>query len=218
MRTIALLLHKGALLTSLGFFLVIVNNAFDLILYPIVMCKAGALYGVLIMTVLSIPFNAILIRGFELIGREIVLFPGLWRFLTNVQSAFANTAAGTGLISGVKSLQAKVWWLIRRSRIITFVVMSAWDPIPAMLFWKNVPELEGKMSKSDKVFFLLSTLIANAVWGMFIYLGIEVVQHMENEIRVSLEKIESLLNFILGVSGTEVQLDFISNLIGACVI
>lgn len=73
------LLHLGLITNTVAVALVVINNLFDYVLYPVILCRIGFWWGVIILAIISVKFNEYLISGFNWVGGQIVLFPWLWR-------------------------------------------------------------------------------------------------------------------------------------------
>jgi hypothetical protein len=185
-------------------------------------------YGVLMMSIISIPFNHFMIKGFEWVGKttkDVAISTAevtQESFLSKFAQYLNQFRPIQGATNVVRACKNSAWRLIQKSRLLTFAALSAYDPIPAMLFIKNVePGTETTFTMTDRGFFFISTIIANGVWAVGIYFGIEAIQAMEDEIRFLVEYLEGFMNTVAGwLVGNDqtFDLDFLTSWIGACVI
>lgn len=232
MEYVGRLLNQGAKMAIVSGLLVLVNLCFDFPLYTIVMCKFGVWYGVLIMSALSIPFNHVLIAGFEWVGTVATDAAKSATSMTQDSKLknFMLWVCQFRLVINTTTMLVRcknwVWRIVQKSRLLTFVALAAYDPVPAMLFIRNVSaEKKGNwfaLKLTDRAFFAFATVLSNGLWATLIYLGIEVVQAMEDEIRNLVTALEFWLNAIIGRFSPEttapIDLDFLTTWIGACVI
>lgn len=156
MKGLAALLKKGAMFTFGAGTLWLVNNLFDWILYPAVIYLAGNLTGALIMTLLSVPFNYALIKGYDLIGRDLFALEKAKEIKVQTKFAFVNRLA-------------------EKSQWFTFVMLCLWDPIPAVIYMRKRENAYNGLTKKDWCHFAIATLIANGVWIAMIILGLETI-------------------------------------------
>jgi len=146
---------------SLGLTLLwVLNNAFDWLLYSAVMCYMGTITGGAVMTLLSVPFNRALIWGYEALGKDLLGFEALREMRKDLDPEEGNWFKRT-----LRKLVAK-------GRVGTFIFLSLYDPIPAMLFIK---EGRGAFTKTDWKWFAVATTISNLSWAIFIAVGVVAV-------------------------------------------
>lgn len=135
----------------------LINNAFDLVAYPLAMCWAGPLLGGSVMAIASVPFNYLLIKLYDLFGQDLMGIEQLKK-VENVESE--------------SRLRSWLYRLTGKSRIGRFIVISLYDPLPATLYMRNgFGEFNG-LRGQDWKWFALSTLIANIAWGAMMAIGV----------------------------------------------
>jgi hypothetical protein len=241
-QKIAFAIHSfirlGVITTGFGAFLVVVNNLFDYALYPTVLCMMGFGSGVITLALISIPFNQLLVAGFNWVGREIVLFAWLWRLLGRLGitarnlffAAIIATAYNAmwvvvviwyvALVVGAPIVAIKfvvkflvritlrVWsWAGGHIKFITFLGLSAYDPIPAMLFAQQAYGVRfGSLLYG--VLFLVATVVANGVWALLVVLGLESLQAIDQEVFALIRWSEDWATWIAGSAGVTWKADF----------
>ena len=155
MKKLVSLFKNGATVTLAGGLLWAINNLFDWVLYPLVIYVAGNIEGAVIMTLLSVPFNYALIRAYDKIGLDLFLL---------------ERAKGVGLNQTNNSFVNRVK---NNSRWLGFVMLSFWDPIPAVIYIRKETNAYKGLSRSDWLCFIAATLIANATWIGITVLSLE---------------------------------------------
>jgi len=142
------------------------NNAFDWVLYPVMMCKMGLIAGGIMMTMLSVLFNLILIEAYDALGKDL----------------FALEAAKAAQSANV------TWWgnLLGRSRWLTFVILSVYDPVPAVIYIRGGHSQFSGLMGRDWLMFVLATLISNGAWIVLMAAGLTAVESFEHEVAVVL--------------------------------
>ncbi len=159
MELVKQLLIKGSWVSFGAGSLWLANNVFDWVIYPLVMCNMGNVIGAIIMALASIPFNYLLIRGYDLIGQDMLGIETL--------KEFQESTDGEGVIRK---------WLrqtLSKGRFGTFVFISLYDPIPATLFMREGTRTFHGLKRKDWLWFAISTIIANVMWIVLIATGIE---------------------------------------------
>ncbi len=139
------------------------NNIFDWGIYPVVMCQMGSTVGGITMAIISIPFNYLLIRLYDLLGQDLMGLESL--------KEYENSEGDTR----VRRLLRK---LLARGRIGTFIFLSIYDPIPATLYMRQGVNTFHGLRGKDWLWFSLSTVIANIAWIAVMALGLEIVEEV----------------------------------------
>jgi hypothetical protein len=230
-------LRLGVITTGFGAFLVVINNLFDYALYPVVLCGMGFGWGVITLALISIPFNQLLVAGFNWVGREIVPFAWLWRpvgfvlWIIGAVTTYAIKLVGytalqlvllctsRGLLFGaylyslyrveqICEALVRAWgWLKSHITFLTFVCISAYDPIPAMIFAQQVYGVRFR-SLAYGGLFLIATVVANGVWALLVVLGLESLQAIDQEVFALIRWSEDSATWIAGSAGLTWQADF----------
>jgi hypothetical protein len=243
------LLRTSLMITSFGVVLVVMNNLFDYVFYPTVLCRIGLAWGIISLALISIPFNQILIIGFNWVGKEIVLLGWLWRLIGALLGFIGDATIymvaqilkglilimllwlskgwffGAFLltISMVQSListMVKWWkWINVHVTLLAFVIISAYDPIPAMLFAQQVYRMKVR-SIAYGGLFLIATIVANGVWAVGVVLGIEAIQALDQEFFTFISWCEEWVTWTATALGSSWQADFgfLRELLGTCAI
>lgn len=158
---LARLLSLGSRVAVGAFLLWFANNAFDWIIYPVVMCFFGTWQGALLMALASVPFNYGLIRGYDYISVDMLGIEALKEFQSSEQSNWH------------KRLMSKI---LSRSRIGTFIFISLYDPIPATLYIRQGVRSYKGLQGGDWWWFGVANIIANVFWAMLMTLGIVAIE------------------------------------------
>ncbi len=149
------LLKTGVVLSLATGFLWLVNNLFDWVLYPATLVFLGNTDGAVVMTALSVPFNLLLIKAYNLIGKDLFALEKIKK----VEISKSNSLWGKA-VRGIK-------------RWGGFFMLSLYDPVPAVLYARDNRKSFKGLAGFDWLYFILATIIANGVWILFIILGIE---------------------------------------------
>lgn len=130
MNVLKQLLVRGVWFSAGGSVLWLVNQGFDWVLFPFVICKTGIVVGGILMATLSVPFNFFLIQIYDILGLDLFALEAVKRAQENIP---------------VK----KTWYqkIFVGSKWPTFVLMSMWDPIPAVIY---IRDGHGKFNSLDK--------------------------------------------------------------------
>ncbi len=159
MELVKQLLEKGVWISFGASILWIANTAFDFVVYPLVMCKMGNFVGAITMALISIPFNYLLIRGYDFIGKDLLAIETLKEFQD-------GSASDSALRNWLRCRLAK-------GRFGTFFFMSLYDPIPATLYMRHGTRTFHGLMGLDWLWFIISTIIANLAWIILMVTGIE---------------------------------------------
>jgi hypothetical protein len=133
------------------------------------------------MTLASIPFNYLLIKGYDLTGKDMLGIETLKEFESEQTSA--------------KGFKLYLKQILTRSRLGTFVFISLYDPIPATLYMRDRERAFKGLRGSDWKWFGISTVIANTFWIIAIATGIEVFDYLYGYV---IEIFNSLKHYIIG--------------------
>jgi hypothetical protein len=244
------LLRLGVIATGFGAFLVVVNNLFDYVLYPTVLCRMGFGWGVISLALISIPFNQLLVAGFNWIGREVILFSWLWNILGCMCAKLRNVVFATlvvtardvfwvftmirhlvmtirvpimtirTLIRFIATTAMQLWkWAGGHLKFITFLGLSVYDTIPAMLFAQQIYGVKFR-SLSYASLFLTATVVANAAWALLVVLGLESLQALDQEILALIQWGEEWSTWTADMLGMHWQANFglLREVLGTCAI
>lgn len=114
------------------------------------------------MAVVSLPFNLLMIKGYDRIGEDLLA-------LETVKDYQLGSNPDAGFFERL------ITKALKRGRWIGYLALSAYDPIPATIYIRQGHRSFDGLKGMDWFWFVTSTVIANAVWALFIISGIEAI-------------------------------------------
>lgn len=236
---------SGIFATIFTAVLIGVNNLFDYVLYPVGLCQLGFVAGVIILAAVSVPFNQLLIAGFNWIDDEVKFFTSVHIVVSKLQTGvrmtvfaftvltYENTRLSRLLINGLTfvgqlkdrvgmKISVRIAIIRKHSRLVNFVFIAAYDPIPAMLFAQQVyGGGKGRLGLLQYTsLFCTATVVANAVWAFWVVIGIESIQALDTDFFTFISWCEDWATWIASLTGSVWQADFgfLREFLGTCAI
>lgn len=142
-------LKKGATLGAGIFLKKALSYPFDYILYPLMLIWLGHIWGGLVMTVLSIPFNLFIIRVYD------------W---SKIDWLLIETAKAVRYEEAKSGWRGFVGRTLRKSDVLAFFVLCFDDPTVVTLYLRHGSNQYDGMSRRDWKIFLAATVVANLYW------------------------------------------------------
>lgn len=114
------------------------------------------------MAVVSLPFNLLMIKGYDAIGEDLLA-------LETVKDYQLGTNPDAGFFERL------ITKALKRGKWVGYLALSAYDPIPATIYIRQGHRSYDGLSGMDWFWFVISTIIANIIWALLIISGIEAI-------------------------------------------
>ncbi len=161
------LLNRILLVITGTTFLYITGLLFDFVLYPFVIFKAGLSKGFMIMIILSFIDSLLLILMYDYLKKDF--------FAIELSKCKLDSLIAENNGSRLKRAYA---WILKRSRILMFFVLSIYDPFIAVVFMRKGANQYNGLKTRDWRIFILSLCIGNGIWSVAVFTGLSVFEYV----------------------------------------
>lgn len=148
-------------------FIYVTGWLFDYVLYPFVIFTAGLSIGFVIMVFLSFLSCVLMFFIYDYLKKDFLAIE------------YSKEKIDLLITDDQKSrFKRAMLWILKRSRIALFVLLSVYDPFIATVFMRKGAHQYNGLKARDWRILAVSLLIGNGIWAVSVFTGLTLFQYL----------------------------------------